>query len=374
MKFLVAPSPYKGTYRAGELADAIGSGIRRAIPQSLTRCLPLADGGDGTIEAIAGVLGGKLESLTVPGPTGAMVEAAWLCLGEAGAVVELASASGIAHLNGALAPLDASTIGTGCLLADCLDKCQGRDIENIVLTVGGSASTDGGTGILQALGARFLDGQGRDLRGCGRNLEMIETIDLDSLSPLATICATKLLIATDVTNPLLGDLGAARIFAPQKGADPRTVELLEKGMRNFADRLESTTGRSARAAEGAGAAGGVPFGLMAALGARLVRGFSYLDGLLGIEAAVAGADIVVTAEGRLDSQSLGGKAAGELAALCRKHRRPLWVIPASLENGIDFQASGISAVEIASTTTGQGATLRDVEDAAFRLCLREAGI
>ncbi|MCA9806047.1 MAG: glycerate kinase [Cyanobacteria bacterium HKST-UBA02] len=372
MKFLIAPSPYKGSFRAGELAAVIGDGIRRAIPQARIRCLPMADGGDGTIEAIAGVLGGELESLTVPGPTGTMVEAAWLCLGKAGAVVELASASGIAHLDGALAPLDASTTGTGYLLADCLDKCSRKDIRNIVLTVGGSASTDGGTGILQALGARFLDRQGRELKGCGRNLEMIETIDLDPLSPLATRCATDLQIATDVTNPLLGDLGAARIFAPQKGADSQDVELLEKGMTNFADRLERITGRRVRDIEGAGAAGGVPFGLMAALGARVVRGFSYLDELLGIEAAVAAADIVVTAEGRLDSQSLGGKAAGELAALSRKHQRPLWVIPASLETGIDFQAAGISAVEAASKGAKR-ATLSDVEDAAFRLCLREAG-
>lgn len=308
------------------------AGIASVVPA------PLADGGDGTVEALHMAVGGQLEKLVVTGPLDQPVEATWLRLDEL-AVIELASASGLALVPpDRLEPLAAHTIGTGQLIASCLASGMGQ----MVVAAGGSASTDGGTGALRALGAKFLDAQGNELPPGGGALVGLCACDLDALERRAG--KARILVATDVNNPLLGKRGAARVYAPQKGASAEQVELLELALTRLADVLEHQTGCRARRKPGSGAAGGTAFGLVCALGAEIIPGFQWLSDLTGLESKVASADLVITGEGRLDEQSLSGKVTGELAALCRKHRKRLWALPAQVQPGIDWWCFGIERV------------------------------
>lgn len=358
MKFLIAPCAYKGTFSPLEVCRAIERGIRRTVPGAKIDSIPIADGGDGTIESVYTSIGGLIETLEVEDPIGRPVLAKWLRLTAVDelddqeatlkgtrksrdvvlkavggpirdassreiAIVELASASGIAHLKmHELAPLDANTVGTGQLLR----HISLRGFQEIILTVGGSASTDGGTGILDQLGVLFLDRAGQRLEPGGRSLSAIAEIDLLGMGEWSI--GRKIKIATDVTNPLCGPEGAAYVFARQKGANSHDVEVLDSGLYNFADILETTTRVQARNLPGAGAAGGVPFGLVCTTGATIISGFQWLSDLVGLEKRVAFADVVITGEGRLDDQSLKGKAVGELAKMCAKHGKKLWAVPA----------------------------------------------
>lgn len=334
---LVAPTAYKGTLSPSAAAAAMVSGLQDAGIASVVPA-PLADGGDGTVESLHMAVGGQLEKLVVTGPLGQPVQATWLRLADL-AVIELASASGLALVGpDTLEPLAAHTIGTGQLLASCLASGMGQ----IVVAAGGSASTDGGTGALRALGARFLDAQANELPPGGGALVRLSACDLDALERWAG--KARILVATDVTNPLLGKRGAARVYAPQKGASAEQVELLELALKRLADVLERQTGCRARRLPGSGAAGGTAFGLVCALAAEIIPGFKWLSALTGLESKVASADLVITGEGRLDEQSLSGKVIGELAALCRKHRKRLWALPARVQPGIDWSYFAIERV------------------------------
>jgi len=378
LRYLVAPSAYKGFFSPAQIANAIGEGIRRADPTGEVVLAPIADGGDGTIEALHVSTGGVIHSAEVTGPTRQKVVASWLSLqpdlvpeqenvysmvetNEPLAVAELASACGLAYLiPDRLAALDATTRGAG----EVLQECKKAGYKNIVLAVGGSASTDGGIGILGALGARFFDQFDMDVAPCGRHLKDIVAVDLSACEEWKR--DVRLRVATDVVNPLLGQNGAARIFAPQKGASQADVELLEQGLSNFADVLESQTDKLARGLMGAGAAGGVPFGLAVALDAEIIPGFRWIASLLGLETKVRNADIVVSGEGRLDSQSLSGKATGELANMCKTHGKPFYAIPALEEPDVDWPAHGVQKV-LASAPPGQIASLADVTERAYEL-------
>lgn len=380
LRYLVAPSAYKGSFSPAQIANAIRDGIRRFDPNSEIVLAPIADGGDGTIEALRIGTGGEIQAVDVYGPTGQSVTANWLEVKNAPeadddfsfshpndrrskplAVAELASACGLAYIAPqALAPLDATTVGAG----EVLNYLRERGHRNIVLAVGGSASTDGGTGILHALGARFFDAEGNAVKPSGRSLIDIKSVDLSALNVWKR--DVRLRVATDVINPLLGPEGAAAVFAPQKGATPADVETLEKGLCNFADVLESHTGKMARELFGAGAAGGVPFGLAIGLDAEIIPGFQWIAGLLELDSKIASADVVISAEGSLDSQSISGKATGELAQLCRAHNKALWMIPAVVENDIFWPTFGINKVR-ASAKPGMLATIKDVSDAVYAL-------
>jgi len=336
-KILVAPSAYKGTLTADEVAHAIAAGIASVRPDAQIICAPIADGGDGTLAAIHAAVGGKVETVAVTGALGDAVEANWLQLDDL-AVVELASASGIAAIAAEkLRALDAHTIGTGQVILRCLE--QGLD--DIVVCVGGSASTDGGAGLLCALGAKFLDGAGMPLALGGGALLQIESCDLDELARWRKV---QFRVATDVTSPLLGVHGAAAIFAPQKGASVTEVALLDAGLTKYADVLERATGRCARSVAGSGAAGGTAFGLACALGAEILPGFTWLSSLMQLEAKVLACDLIITAEGCLDHQSVTGKATGELAKLCQRHGKPLWVVPARSQPELDWGCHKIDRV------------------------------
>ncbi len=301
MRVLIAPDSFKGTVDGGVAAARLAAGWRAVRPKDDLRALPLADGGEGTLDVLAAAVPtAQRHWAVVAGPDGAPHRAPWLLLDDATAVVELAVASGLPLLEHPL-PLTAHTLGFGQLLAHA---ARHPGVRKVVGAVGGSASTDGGTGALTALGARFLARSGRPLPLGGAALVELSRIDLSHLVP-APPDGVDLLV--DVTAPLLGDDGAARQFGPQKGASATDVEVLEAGL----SRLAEVLGVPADV-EGTGAAGGTAYGLMASWGARLVPGAATVARLVGLADAVVWADVVVTGEGQLDAQSFRGKVIGHL--------------------------------------------------------------
>ncbi len=360
MRILLAPSAYKGSFSPIQLGEALRLGAIEAAPGIQTIVIPIADGGDGTIQSIHQAIGGQLHTRKVVGPLDFTVDAEWLQLGETG-IVELASASGIWHMNHRGRKLDAMrahTFGLGLMINSCLYT---EGINKIVICVGGSASTDGGMSALKALGARFLDKSGSQSRDGGGYLADLASIDLSNLD--MRLRFTSIQVATDVKNPLLGPRGAAAVYAPQKGATAADVDKLEEGLKHYADLLEAQCKRKARDLPGAGAAGGTAFGLVLALNARLVSGFAWLCDLVDLKRQIADSDLVITCEGSLDHQSLQGKATGELARMCRDLDKPLWAIPARAEAGVDWNRFGIQKVLPAARDVDQAATLDDVKRA-----------
>ncbi|WP_433563747.1 glycerate kinase [Nocardia sp. CA-151230] len=296
-RVLLAPDKFKGSLSATQVAEALAVGITRAAPGAAVRRTPVADGGDGTVDAFVAA-GWERVEVESYGPTLAPVTTSYAVRGRV-AVVELAAVSGLAKLPGGQPdPLHASTYGVGDVIGDALD----RGARDIVLGLGGSASTDGGAGLLQALGLRILDADGNELPCGGAALARAVRVDRDDLHPgLADATVT---LASDVDNPLLGADGAAAIYAPQKGADPGQVATLEAALKNWA----AVLGPEWADKPGAGAAGGTGFGALAALGARMRSGIELVLDLIDFRAGLADADLVVTGEGSLDTQSLSGKA------------------------------------------------------------------
>lgn len=304
----MAPDKFKGSCTAREAADAIVLGLRDAWGDRLpVKVIPLADGGDGTVAAFLDG-GAAPQSIQTVNALGAPVEATYARLGST-AILEMAAVSGLAQLALPLAPRSATTYGTGLLIADALAHGATR----IVLGIGGSASTDGGGGALAALGVRFLDGAGHVLESTPAALTKLASVDVAGLDP--RLAAVSLEIACDVESPLLGPNGAAAVFGPQKGAAPDDVVFLEGVLTRFADVASAATGRDLRAMPGAGAAGGLGWGLATFAGAKLVRGFDIVADLTGLATALEGAALCVTGEGRIDRQSLDGKVVGGVADL-----------------------------------------------------------
>ncbi|MBO0656473.1 glycerate kinase [Streptomyces triculaminicus] len=299
-RVLVAPDKFKGSLTALEVARHMGAGLRRAAPGTAVTALPVADGGDGTVAA-ALAAGFDRRAARVTGPLGEPVDAAYALRGADGtAVVEMAEASGLRLLpDGAFAPLTATTRGTGELLLAALDA----GARTIVLGVGGSATTDGGAGMLTALGARLTDARGRTLAPGGAALAALHHADLSALE--ARLARTSLVLAGDVDNPLTGPRGAAAVYGPQKGASPEDVAVLDAALAHYARVLD---GGELAGAPGAGAAGGLGYGALAGLGAAFRPGIEVMLEVLGFREALAEADLVVTGEGSLDEQTLHGKA------------------------------------------------------------------
>lgn len=316
---MIAPDKFKGSLTAAEVAAAVAAGLHRAEPDLEVRAIPIADGGDGTVEAAVSA-GFERRTVTVRGPLGTPTEAAFAVSNHT-AVLELAEASGLRRLPpGVFDPLHASTYGTGELLRAALDA----GARTLVLGVGGSSSTDGGAGLLAALGARFLDAAGADLEPCGASLAEVAGVDLSGLDE--RIAQSEVILATDVDNPLLGTFGAAAVYGPQKGAAPEDVLALETGLGRLVDVLTRQLGEHAVAAAaqpGAGSAGGVGYGAIVGLGARVRPGIELMLELLGVEQALRGARLVVTGEGSLDEQSLHGKAPVGVARLAALHGVPV---------------------------------------------------
>jgi glycerate 2-kinase len=324
MRVVVAPDTFEGSLSAGQAAAAIEAGLRRARPDAEVVRLPLGDGGAGTLEAL---LAAGFERVPVPatGPTGAPVAAA-IAVDGARAFVEMAEASGLKRLpGGRRAPLAATTWGTGELLAAALDHGAGE----VVLGIGGSATTDGGAGMAAALGARLLDRDGADLPPGGAALLRLARVDVSGLDP--RLGGVRVTVACDVDNPLVGPEGAAQVYGPQKGAGPDDVLLLDSALRRYARVLADDLGLDLAGTPGAGAAGGLGAGAIAFLGAELRPGIELVLELVGFERAVAGADLVITGEGKLDAQSLRGKAPVGVARAAGAHGVPVVALAGAVE-------------------------------------------
>jgi glycerate kinase len=309
---LVAADKFKGSLTAVEVAERVTAGLRRVVPGVRVEALPVADGGDGTVAA-AVAAGFERREVRVAGPLGDEVTAAFALRGDT-AVVEMAEASGLQRLPaGVLAPLTASTHGSGELLRAALDA----GARTIVFGVGGSATTDGGAGMLAALGARFLDAGGKPVGPGGGGLADLATADLSGLDP--RLASVELVLASDVDNPLTGPKGAPAVYGPQKGASPEDVETLDAALTHYAKVLEDAVGAKAAeyaASPGAGAAGGIGYGALL-LGARFRPGIEVMLDVLGFAPALERADLVITGEGSLDEQTLHGKAPAGVAAAAR---------------------------------------------------------
>lgn len=375
MKILVAPCAYKGTLQASDLAKAIAQGLKDGLeqqshnaeteagPKVEIELAPVADGGDDTIACLHLARGGDFVYDTVSGPISQPVRAAYLRMGPL-AVVELAQCSGIAYLQKSeLAPLRAHTYGTGQMLA----RAIADGASEVAIMLGGSASTDGGSGVLAALGAKFYDAKRNpvltsDTECGGGALLAVAAIDLTDLR--RNVAGVKFLIATDVTNTLLGTAGAATIFAPQKGASAEEVAYLEKSLEHFARILEiaSDSDQTCRCCAGAGAAGGAGFGLALGLGAQFTSGFHWFAQATNLTEKLNWCDLVVVAEGCLDSQSLAGKASGEILKLASSAGKQVVALPACSQ--LSGEQEKLFAVVIPTAADGNTATLDSVRQGA----------
>ena len=325
--FVLASDSLKGTLSSAEAEGLLEAAAHAHFPNATCACVPMADGGEGTVDAVVAAMGGEMRSVRVHDPLGRPVEARYGLLGSGRAIIEMAAASGLTLLGpDERNPLRASTYGTGELISDAL--MQG--CTDVSLAVGGSATNDGGMGCARALGVRFLDGEGRELGGCGADLGRVGTIDASGLDP--RVAAASFHAMCDVDNPLVGPGGASFVFGPQKGASPEIVEELDRGMRSYAHVLEATFGKGFDV-PGAGAAGGLGAGCLAFLGATLESGIGSVLGLVGFDATLEGAALCVTGEGRLDSQTAHGKVISGVAATCKRRGVPCVAIVGGVARG-----------------------------------------
>lgn len=352
LRVVIAPDSFKGSIRARDAAEALAAGWADVRSRDEVVVVPMADGGEGTLDAIEGALpAARRHPVVVPGPSGDDVTISWLELPDGTGVVELAATSGIELLAGELRPLDASTHGFGRAVAAALDAGVAR----LVLAIGGSASSDGGAGLLEELGVRILDAADRPVAPGARGLEDAVRVDAAGLRPLPP---GGVEVLCDVDSPLLGPSGAARVFAPQKGADPSQVSRIETALARWAGLLDADS-----AIPGAGAAGGTGFALLA-WGARLVPGAATVARLVGLHDAVRGADLVVTGEGSFDAQSARGKAPQLVLDAARDAGAPAAVVAGVL----GVRPDGVRAIALADLAGSAEASRQ--EPAPW---LREAG-
>jgi len=314
-RILIAPDKFKGSLTAPGAAEAIARGIAAVCPDATLLLMPIADGGEGTAEAICAALGGIWNTLPASDPLGRPIAARYAWLENDVAVIDMSEASGLGRL--AITerdPLHASTFGTGQLIADAIR----REASKILVGLGGSATNDGGLGLAAALGFEFRDRHGRQLQGIPANLAELARIKAPGAPLRGTIIGL-----CDVQNPLTGERGASRTYGPQKGADPQMVQWLDDHLARLANIVTRDLRCDFRATPGAGAAGGLGFGLLSFCGATLRPGFETLAEILQLEKAIAASDFVVTGEGRIDAQTMEGKGPAGVAALARKHGKPV---------------------------------------------------
>ncbi len=357
MHVVVAPDKFKGSLTAREVADRVAAGISAVEPGIAVVRVPVADGGDGTVDA-ALAAGYERVPLRATGPTGEPVDTAY-AVRDGVAVVEMADVSGLRLLPpDRLAPLTATSYGTGEVVRAALDG----GAREVVLGIGGSASTDGGAGMLEALGVRLLDAAGNPLPRGGGALADLHRVDLAGLHP--ALADTRIVVACDVDNPLLGPHGAAAIYAPQKGASPDDVRTLDAALAHWADLADAATGRAGvRDRAGAGAAGGVGYAAMAVLGAELEPGIGLILDLVRFAEHLPGASLVITGEGSLDEQTLRGKAPAGVASAAAKAGVPVVTVSGRL--ALDREQLRAAGIEAAYALT-------DIEP-DVRRCQAEAG-
>ncbi len=329
MKIVIAPQSFKGSLFALEAAKAIERGVLAADPDAETVLVPVADGGDGTLESLVNTTGGEIFRSIVTGPLGQAVEALWGVMGDGQtAVVEMARPSGLALIPPKRRnPRTATTRGTGEIIKEALDRGYTR----IIVGLGGSATNDAGSGMAAALGAKFLDGIGQVLPPGGAALARLERIDVSGLH--SGLAGATIIGATDVTNPLCGTEGASAIYGPQKGASPRMVAELDAALANFARVVQRDLGAEVLDPPGAGAAGGLGAGLMAFAGAELRSGIEMVCEVLEFDQHLAGADLVITGEGRADESTIYNKAPVGVAQRANARGVPTIILAGSLGPG-----------------------------------------
>ncbi|WP_285421243.1 glycerate kinase [Pseudomonas sp. efr-133-TYG-23] len=340
MKIIIAPDSFKDSLSAAGVAQAIVEGLAQVWPDAQMIQCPMADGGEGTVDAVLAACHGELRRQTVRGPLGAPVQARWGWLADSHtAIIEMAEASGLQLL-----PPDqrdacrTTTFGTGELIRAALETGARR----IILAIGGSATNDGGAGAMQALGVQMFDADDQPLPPGGLALAQLARISLDSLDP--RVAEVRFEIAADVNNPLCGPHGASAIFGPQKGASPQQVQRLDAALGHFADHCARVLPTDVRDEPGSGAAGGLGFAAKAFLGAQFRAGVEVVADLVGLDAAVRGADLVITGEGRFDAQTLRGKTPFGVARIARQHGVPVIVIAGTLGEGYEQMYShGVDA-------------------------------
>ncbi|WP_018395483.1 glycerate kinase [Bacillus sp. 37MA] len=331
MKIIIAPDSFKGSLSAIEAANAINRGIKKAFKEAETVLLPVGDGGEGTMETLVAATGGEIRTVSVTGPLGNQVEAAYGILGDSETcVIEMASASGL-HLvpEEKLSPLQATTYGTGQLIQHALDD----GFTSFIIGLGGSATNDGGAGMLQALGMQLLDGQGNEIGHGGGELNKVKRIDLHSFDN--RIKDSKFIIASDVQNPLIGLDGASHVFGPQKGATAADVELLDSNLTNWADEIEQATGIKLHDQPGAGAAGGIGGAFQAFFPVEAKRGIDVVLDYIKLDEELTNADLVITGEGRVDSQTVFGKTPMGVAQAAKNRNVPTILMTGSIGKGIE---------------------------------------
>lgn len=340
-KAVIAMDSFKGSLTAVQACRAVETGFRRAGNVWELETIPMADGGEGTVDAFIWACDGRRISLPVTGVFGEPMEGYYGLLGSSRtAVIETAAASGIIGIpENRLNPLKATTYGTGQLIRAALE----RGIRDLIIGFGGSATTDGGMGALQALGVRFYDREDRLLGRGGEEMEKAARMDVTGLIPAAR--EAQFTFACDVVNPLYGPTGAATVFGPQKGADAATVERLDRGLRNLASVMYAATGRDIADIPGAGAAGGLAGGLLSVLHAEMTSGFQVLCEATGLENAISRADFVVTGEGKTDDQTVCGKLVCRLGELAQRHRIPAVCLSGTvLPSSRNLYTHGITAL------------------------------
>lgn len=339
MKIVIAPDSFKESLNAPDVAAAIARGWQQVFPEAECLLRPMADGGEGTVDALLAAVGGERRECQVRGPMGQPVQAHWGWLNNGTAVIEMAAASGLHWV-----PREqrdarlASSYGTGELILQALDAGASR----IILGLGGSATNDGGAGLLQALGIRLLDEQGRELAPGGAALAALDQLDVSGLD--ARLLSVQVEVAADVDNPLCGPHGASAVFGPQKGATPAQVEELDQALGRFARIVAATLGEDHAQFPGVGAAGGLGFAARAFLKATFRPGIELVAELSGLAAAVQGADLVITGEGRMDAQTLHGKTPMGVARVAQGAGVPVIALAGSLGDGYQaLYGAGIEA-------------------------------
>lgn len=340
MKVLIAMDSFKGSLSSKQGSEAIAAGIKEVYPSADTKMLPLADGGEGTVEALVEATKGTLFTVPVTGPVQEKIEATYGVLGDQRTVViEVAAACGLPLIREEQRnPLIATTFGVGELINDAIE----RGYRDFIIGLGGSATNDGGVGMLQALGFRFQDRHGKEIELGGQSLKDIRRIDAGNIS--SALREAQFNVACDVTNPLHGETGAAYIFGPQKGATPEMVEELDQGLRNFARIASEDLGKDIQNPPGAGAAGGLGAAFIGFLEGELKSGIELILESVKMEEQIKGMDIVVTGEGKLDGQTSMGKTASGVAQLAKKMGVPAIALAGSItEEAADLNEIGITS-------------------------------
>ncbi len=345
MKIMIAPDSFKGSVSSTQAAQAIDRGIREVDPAIETFLLPMADGGEGTVDAILWNRGGKKISCFAEDPIGRKIEACYGWIAEEKmAIIETAAASGLPLLRkDELDPYKASSFGTGQLIVDALE----RGAETIVLGLGGSATVDAGVGLFQALGLKFFDAQQQELFRIGGKLSRVASLDASALHP--RLSSLKLIVASDVTNPLLGKDGATAVFGPQKGVSVNQLAEVERGMEQFSRLVAEATGEDHIQKPGSGAAGGIGFMLYSFLHAEVRNGLEMIAEISQLEKRLLECDLVLTGEGKIDGQSLYGKVPVGIGRAALKNNIPVIAFAGAVGEGIEcLEEEGVTAVMVIS--------------------------